>query len=234
MVVEGYIAGDEFAIEGLVRHGDFLALALFDKPDPLVGPFFEETLYITPSRLDDTTQQRIIHTVRAACRAIGLRHGPVHAEVRVNDTGVFVLEVAARPIGGLCARALRFLPATGQADEAPMTLEELLLRHATGEEVDGITREPLASGVMMIPVPRRGHLRGVAGLDEARGVSGIDDVIITAKVGQMLVPLPEGAGYPGFIFARAETPEQVEIALRTAHAKLRWEIERPLDVLPEA
>lgn len=233
VVIEGYIPGDEFAIEGVVRSGDFIPLALFDKPDPLEGPYFEETVYVTPSRLAPVAQQRIFHTVGAACRAIGLRHGPIHAEVRLNDSGVFVLEVAARPIGGLCARALRFVRTGGSDQESTISLEELLLGHAVGNDVTVFTREPQASGVMMIPVPRRGQLKRVDGIEEARAVPDVDEVIITAKVGQMLVPLPEGASYPGFIFARGETAEEVERALRTAHAVLRWDIERSLEVIPE-
>jgi biotin carboxylase len=230
VLLEGYIPGDEYAIEGIMRRGDFAPLALFDKPDPLVGPFFEETIYVTPSRLEAGQQQRIFHTVGAACRAIGLRHGSVHAEVRVNESGVFVLEVAARPIGGLCARALRFVDEE-DADGAPITLEELLLRHAVGEPIDAWHREPCASGVMMIPVPRRGQLKAVEGLENARAVPGVEGVIITAKIGQMLVPWPEGASYPGFIFARGDTPQEVEKALRDAHARLEWRVERPLDVV---
>lgn len=232
VLIEGYIAGDEYAVEGLVRDGDFVPLALFDKPDPLIGPFFEETIYLTPSRVATATQQRIVHTIAAACRAIGLRHGPIHAEVRLNESGVFVLEVAARPIGGLCARALRFVSRGGGENDPPISLEDLLMQHATGAPVADLTREPQASGVMMIPIPRRGHLRGVSGLVEARRVPGVQDVVITAKLGQMLVPLPEGAGYPGFIFARGDTADQVESSLRAAHATLGWDIERPLDVLP--
>jgi biotin carboxylase len=234
VVVEGYVEGTEFALEGYVRQGDFVPLALFDKPDPLVGPFFEESIYVTPSRLESPAQQRIVHTVAAACRAIGLRHGPVHAEVRVNEAGVYVLEVAARPIGGLCARALRFVSASGSRhSEQTATLEELLLRHAVGESLDDLRREPAASGVMMIPVPRRGQLKGVEGVDDARAVPGVEDVVITAKVGQMLVPLPEGASYPGFIFARGSAPEQVEHALRRSHSLIRWQVERPLDLISD-
>jgi hypothetical protein len=235
ILVEHYIPGEEYALEGVLRNGAFVALAVFDKPDPLVGPFFEETIYVTPSRLAAPAEQRVIHTVAAACRAIGLRHGPVHAEVRLNDSGVYVLEVAARPIGGLCARALRFVkngaPGTGERDTS--SLEELLLRHAIAAPIDAYAREPAASGVMMIPVPRRGYLKRVDGVDAARRLPGVEDVIITAKPGQMLVPLPEGASYPGFIFARGDTPRQVENALRDAHATLSWVVERPVDVIPE-
>ena len=237
ILVEGYIPGDEYAIEGVVDGGMFTPLALFDKPDPLVGPFFEETIYVTPSRLADAAQHRIVHTVAAACRAIGLRHGPVHAEVRVNDDGVFVLEVAARPIGGLCAKALRFVRSShGNGHDAecePISLEELLLLHAAGTPVRNYVREPSASGVMMIPIPRRGLFKRVDGLDRAKAVPGVENIVITAKPGQMLVPLPEGASYPGFIFARDESPDRVEIALRRAHAALEWVIDRPLEVIPE-
>ncbi len=228
ILVEAYIPGDEYAVEGVVEGGAFVPFALFDKPDPLVGPFFEETIYVTPSRIPETAQQRILHTVAAACRAIGLRHGSVHAEVRVNEAGVYVLEVAARPIGGLCAKALRFVRGADR-----ISLEEALLLHATGTSVREYRREPNASGVMMIPVPGRGQFKRVEGLERANQVPGIEEVVITAKPGQMLVPLPEGASYPGFIFARGESPDLVENALRRAHAALEWVIDRPLEVIPE-
>ena len=239
-LVEGFVEGREFALEGLMNHGTLHVLAIFDKPDPLDGPFFEETLYLTPSAASPQAQRAMTAAVDQAARALGLRHGPVHAECRVSEAGVFVLEVAARPIGGLCARALRFDPphagAPGRAAQAPLTvsLEELLLRHALGESSAGWTREAAASGVMMIPIPRRGVFRGVSGLDAARGTPDIDDVRITAKVDQLLLPLPEGASYLGFIFAHAEAPAQVEQALRAAHAQLEFAIDPELRVLQSA
>lgn len=200
VLVEGFIEGPEFAVEGLMTHGTLDVLAIFDKPDPLDGPFFEETLYVTPSSVAPEVQHALVRAVSGAASAIGLTHGPVHAECRVNASGVFVIEVAARPIGGLCARALRF-----SKGSATISLEELLLRHAMGESSSGWRRETCASGVMMIPIPRRGVLRGVLGLDEARAVTGVDEIFITAKPDQLLVPLPEGASYLGFIFARGRT-----------------------------
>jgi ATP-grasp domain/L-amino acid ligase C-terminal domain 2/ATP-grasp N-terminal domain len=243
VLIEGFIPGREFALEGLLHHGALHVLALFDKPDPLDGPFFEETIYLTPSSLDADGQRRVIQAVGQAAAAIGLRHGPIHAECRVNDGGVFVLEVAARPIGGLCSRALRFT-GTAQRGRAPFSrdrvekgvrplfsLEELLLRHALGEPPDGWAREAAASGVMMIPIPGRGVYRGVDGVAEARLVTGIDDVAITAKTDQVLVPLPEGASYLGFIFAHGDATATVDHALRDAHARLRFAIEPELRVV---
>lgn len=235
MLVEGFIPGREFALEGLLQGGRLRTLAIFDKPDPLDGPFFEETIYVTPSGLSDEDQARVGEAVAAAAGALGLRHGPVHAECRVNDAGVFVLEVAARPIGGLCSRALRFVTkgapragGSGARDSGEASLEEVLLRHALGGDVEGYVREPGASGVMMIPIPRRGVFRGVSGLDAARAVKDVEDVHITAKVDQVLVPLPEGKSYLGFIFARSLTPDAVVGALREAHARLAFTIERAL------
>jgi biotin carboxylase len=219
VLVEGFIPGREYAVEGLLHHHRLQLLALFDKPDPLDGPFFEETIYITPSTADPHQQTAIVEMVAAASRALGLEHGPIHAECRVNDDGVFVLEVAARPIGGLCARALRF------ERDIPISLEELLLRHALGESPEGWQREACASGVMMIPIPRRGILRGVEGVARARAVPGIDDIRITAKTDQLLLPLPEGASYLGFIFARGDHPRDVDLALREAHARLCFTID---------
>jgi hypothetical protein len=227
VLVEAFIEGREFALEGLMTAGTLRVLAVFDKPDPLDGPFFEETIYVTPSSESPDTQERIVVAVAAAARALGLDHGPIHAECRVNDTGVFVLEVAARPIGGLCARALRF-ERTG-AGSVP--LEELLLHHALREPTDGWAREALASGVMMMPIPRRGIFRGVHRVEQARGVVGVEDVRVTAKPDQTLIPLPEGASYLGFIFARAPRPAEVEQALRQAHARLEFAIDPEVRVV---
>ena len=228
VLVEGFIAGREFAVEGLLNAGALHLLAIFDKPDPLDGPFFEETIYVTPTSASAGLQRAIADTVTQAAEAIGLSHGPIHAECRVNDSGVYVLEVAARPIGGLCARALRF---TREGAGSFSSLEELLLRHALGESSEGWTRETTASGVMMIPIPRRGVLRGVAGLDEARSIPDVFDVRITAKPDQILVPLPEGASYLGFIFARAGASGGVERALRAAHACLEFVIDPEVPML---
>ncbi len=228
-LVEGFVEGREFAIEALMHHGTLYQLAIFDKPDPLDGPFFEETIYVTPSAASAEAQRAMTAAVDQAARTLGLRHGPIHAECRMNEAGVFVLEVAARPIGGLCARALRF---DGKGDA--ISLEELLLRHALGECPADWARETAASGVMMIPIPRRGVFRGVTGLDAAGRVPFVDDVRITAKVDQLLLPLPEGATYLGFIFAHASTPEQVDQALRAAHARLEFSFDPELRVLQSA
>ena len=225
-LVESFIPGSEFALEGLVTAGKLQTLALFDKPDPLYGPFFEETIYLTPSAAPPHVLAAIERTVTAACAALGLHHGPIHAECRVNDRGVYILEVAARPIGGICARALRF-DAPGRGTQS---LEALLIRHALGECTDQWTRERRASGVMMIPIQRPGIYRGTDGTDRARAVPGVDDVVMTAKVDQLLLPLPEGATYLGFIFARGHTPREVERSLRDAHANLDVRLEKPIEV----
>ncbi|MCC7415841.1 MAG: ATP-grasp domain-containing protein [Acidobacteria bacterium] len=226
-LIESFVSGREYAVEGLMHHGDLQVLAIFDKPDPLDGPFFEETIYVTPSAAPGEEQRAIREAVAAAARAIGLSHGPVHAECRVSRTDgagaprVVVLEAAARPIGGLCARALEFVNARG----ARIALEELLLRHALGESPAGWTRAPGASGVMMMPIPRRGIFRRASGIDDARAVPGITDVRVTAKPDQRLVPLPEGASYLGFVFARAASAPATVEALRCAHARLRFDVD---------
>lgn len=216
ILVEDFISGSEVALEGLLRQGELKVLALFDKPDPLEGPYFEETIYVTPSRLGGQMQERIAQVASHGALALGLRDGPVHAELRVNESGPWLIEMAARSIGGLCARTLRF--GTG------MSLEELILRHALREEMPEPERDRRAAGVMMIPIPRAGVLEEVRGLPEARAVLDIEDVTISAHVGQTLVPLPEGSRYPGFIFSRAATPERAEAALREAHALLEFRI----------
>ena len=225
LLVEGYIEGREYAIEGVVTRGELRVLAIFDKPDPLEGPFFEETIYVTPPALPGEEQEAVRQEVQRAVTALGLAHGPVHAECRVGSDGVTMLEVAARPIGGLCSRVLRF-ERGGQS--AP--LEELLLRHAAGGDVSDYAREEQAAGVMMIPIPRRGFFKRVEGVDAALEVPGIEEVLITAKQDQLLEPLPEGDSYLGFIFARANEPSAVIQAIREAHRRLRFELDPDLKV----
>ncbi len=211
-----FIPGIEFALEGLLDNGTLRTLALFDKPDPLDGPYFEETIYLTPSRAPERDQKAIGEIVAKAAHAIGLREGPVHAELRLNEQGPWVIEIAARSIGGLCSRTLRF--GTGY------TLEDLILRRALGMPIEDAKRERAAAGVMMIPIPTGGILERVSGLSEARAVPGIESVTITARLGNPLVPLPEGSSYLGFIFSRAEKPVDAEIALRAASSKLSFDI----------
>ena len=231
ILIEGFIPGREFAIEGVLTHGRLKALAIFDKPDPLDGPFFEETIYVTPANLQEREAQAMLTTVEQAIAALGLSHGPVHAECRMDAGRVVMLEIAPRPIGGLCSRVLRFVRA-GSPEHEPISLEELLLRHAVGEEVSAWQREPLAAAVMMIPIPRRGHLRRVDGEAEARAVPFVDDVRITAKQDQLLEPLPEAGSYLGFIFARAGSASAATQALRDAHARLSFVVETPIAVRP--
>jgi biotin carboxylase len=218
ILVEEFLAGFEVAVEGVLSESKLQTLAIFDKPDALDGPFFEETIYLTPSRLPANVQQQIIQTTQAASLAMGLTKGAIHAELRINDAGVWVIEVAARAIGGLCSRTLRF------GDEK-ISLEELILRQAIGQDVSPYERESLAAGVMMIPIPRAGMLREVRGIEDAKQTANIEDVIITAHITQNLLPPPEGASYLGFIFSRAETPDLAEKALRQAHNKLEFVID---------
>ena len=226
--VEEYIEGNEIAVEGVVDRGRLKVLALFDKPDPLVGPFFEESIYVTPSRLPRETQAEITETLRRAAKALGLYHGPLHAELRINRRGAWILEVAARSIGGLCSRSLRFRWPGGDED---ISLEELIILLALGEDIDTVRREENASGVMMIPVPEAGVFRSVEGIEEARQTPGVGEIIISARPGQKLVPLPEGASYPGFIFAHGPSPESVEQSLRLAHKKLHFVMSPVLPVI---
>ena len=216
ILVEDYIPGIEVALEGILISGELKTLALFDKPDPLEGPFFEETLYITPSRLVDNVQEEIHKATAEAATALGLRHGPIHAELRFNEKGTHLIEIAARTIGGLCSRTLKF--GTG------ISLEELVIRHAIGDSVESFSREKQAAGVMMIPVPKAGILGEVRGKQDVLNVYNIEELNITISVGTEVIPLPEGDKYLGFIFARAETPEVVEASLREAHQHLEFVI----------
>lgn len=211
-IVEEYVPGFEIAVEALLHADRCEVLAVFDKPDPLVGPYFEETIYVTPSRLDGATLTACAAATERAARAIGLTNGPVHAELRVDGDRLWVIEVAARSIGGLCSRTLRF--------GAGISLEEVILRHALGLPVDGIARERGAAGVMMLPIPRAGTLRAVHGRTRAAAVPGVVGLDITIPIGRPLVPLPDGDRYLGFLFARGDDPAAVEAALREGAAAL--------------
>ena len=210
LIVEAFVPGREVAVEAILRDGELTTLAIFDKPDPLDGPYFEETIYVTPSRLPDPVLADVERLVARGATAIGLTEGPVHAEVRVDLTvsppRLALVEVAARTIGGLCARTLQF--------GAGIALEELVLRHALGMDLGDLDRAAGAAGVMMLPIPSRGVLQGVGGRDAALAVDGVVGLEITVPVGHAVVPLPEGDRYLGFLFARADTPGAVEAALR--------------------
>jgi biotin carboxylase len=223
ILVERFVPGAEVALEGVLRGGRLEVLALFDKPDPLDGPFFEETLYVTPSRHPAALQREIADTVARGAAALGLAEGPVHAELRLPPAdGPVVLEIAARSIGGLCARTLRF--------GAGVSLEEVIVAHAVGLPAASLAREALAAGVMMLPIPRAGILKRVSGLDAARAVRGVEDVVVTIPEGREVEPLPEGDAYLGFAFARGGTPAEVEAALRAALARLEFDVRPPLPV----
>jgi biotin carboxylase len=226
-LVEEYIPGMEVALEGILVEGELKVLAIFDKPDPLEGPFFEETIYVTPSRLSSAQQAVILRTAMQAVRALGLSHGPVHAEFRINERGVWPIEVAPRPIGGMCAASLQFV---SPRQSEPVGLEELILRHAIGEDISAWQREAAASGVMMIPVPASGVFEQVDGVGEARRVPHVTDVQITARLHDAILKWPEGSSYLGFIFAKAKKPEDTENALRGSHSKLHFEIRQTLPV----
>ena len=233
LLVEDFVPGPEVALEAILTAGELTPLALFDKPDPLDGPYFEETIYVTPSRLPAETQAKIANVTAQAAAALGLRHGPIHAELRLPLDPVdpldplnplnplkmspSVLEIAGRSIGGLCSRTLRF--------GLGLSLEELILKHALGEDVTADKRESKAAGVMMIPIPKKGELMKLEGLEDARAVKGIEEVTITVHLGANLIPLPEGSTYLGFIFAKAETPEKTERALHEAHKRLEFRID---------
>lgn len=218
ILIEEYIAGPEVAVEGLLTGGRLEVLAIFDKPDPLEGPYFEETIYVTPSRRPAAEQDAVAAMTARTAESLGLVTGPIHAELRLTARGPVLLEVAPRSIGGLCSRVLRF-------GTEKISLEELILRHALRMDRAAWAREPGAAGVMMIPIPRAGVLRQVHGVAEAKRVPGVEDVTITIPVGQDVVPLPEGSRYLGFIFARTAEPATAEAALRSAHARLDLHID---------
>ena len=228
LIVEGFVPGQEFALDGVLEQGALRVFALFEKPDPLDGPYFEETIYVTPARLAPARQHVIAGHIARAALALGLHHGPIHAECRVDGDDVVVLEVAPRPIGGLCARAIPVVAPDGTR----CGLEDALLAHALGQPLDHYGHQAIASGVLMVPVPEAGHLREVEGLDQVRAMPQVTSVEITAKPGTRLEPLPEGGRYPGFVFAEGAQPDDVIVTLREASRRLRLVMDRAVPISP--
>ena len=208
VLIESYIVGVEVAFEGLLHKGALEQLAIFDKPDSMEGPFFEETYYITPSRLSDADKRLVANRVGEACKAYGLREGPVHAELRLQHSEAYIIEIASRTIGGDCADMLKF--------GLNMGLEELVLLQSLGRPI-GVPDLNYSVGALMIPIPSQGILRRVEGIARAKKVPYITNIGISVREGYELVPLPEGSSYLGFIFAKAPTFTLVETALRDAH-----------------
>ena len=215
LLVEDFVPGTEVAVEGILTNGTLQVLALFDKPDPLDGPFFEETIYITPSRLPSEVQGQMADTLQGATQAMGLAEGPVHGELRFNTSGVWVIELAGRSIGGRCSQMLQF--------GSGMTLEELILRHTLRLEIPTFEREKQAAGVMMLPIKEQGYFQALHGQSEARNTSGITLLEVTARPGDLLVPLPEGTRYLGFLLSKGPSPDHVERSLREAYGYLKVE-----------
>ena len=214
LLVESFVPGPEIALEGMLCGGELSVFAIFDKPDPLDGPFFEETIYVTPSRLPRSVQALAAERVRAGCAAYGLTEGPVHAELRIHDGDAWIIEIAGRTIGGDCARLFTFGSGT--------SLEHLVLQRALGESPGGPFRgEARAAGVLMIPTPGAGTLRRVEGVMDAGRIPGIREVSITVREGYELTPLPEGGTYLGFVFALGDDPAEVEASLRAAQDAIR-------------
>jgi len=227
LLVEAFVPGREYAVDGVLEQGALRVFALFEKPEPLDGPYFEESIYVTPARVLPAQQQRIAGTIARAALALGLHHGPIHAECRLGPDGeVMVLEVAPRPIGGLCARAVPVvLP-----DRSRGSLEDVLLAHALGRPLDGYGHEAIASGVLMLPVRSAGRLRAVLGVEAARAIPGVSSVEIVARQGALLERLPEGGTYPGFVFATGAQPDDVITALQAARATITLVVDRTLPV----
>ena len=213
LLIEDYIDGIEIAYEGFLQNGELETITIFDKPDPLTGPYFAETIYVTPTALSDELQLSIKKVIQKACLAYGLRSGAIHAECRIDsENRIWILEVASRTIGGDCARVL---------DNENFSIEELAILLAIGQPVTPYIAEQ-ARGVMMIPIRQKGLLKRVEGLLQASKIKHIDKIDIIIGEGHELIPLPEGNQYLGYIFASAESTEQVTAAIREAYALLKF------------
>lgn len=213
ILVEGYLDGPEFAIDGILINGSFHLLAIFDKPEPLIGPYFEETYYLTPSQLAHVEQLALIEEVSRCCEAYGLTQGPIHAEARITENGIFLIELAARTIGGQCGQLIEF--------SLQQKLEEIVIQGLCGEKPN-LPKSRLCAGVLMIPVKKSGILKRVEGLTAAMQINFVVDIEIHIQVGYALIPLPEGSSYLGFIFAQAPTFEETFDALKKAHQMLNF------------
>lgn len=212
LIVESYVEGPEVAVEGLVVRGGLVPIAVYDKPEPLSGPYFEESIYLVPSRLPAADREGLSEVLSETVAEVGLVQGAVHAEFRLGAGAPVLIDLASRSIGGRCSSVLKF--------RSGVTLEELVIQAALGESPSDFELEPMPSGVMMLPVPRTGRLRGVTGRELALAVPGVTGLELTATPGTELLAPPRGDRYLGFLFARGDTQEAVIDSLRRAHSRL--------------
>lgn len=208
ILIEAYIDGIEIAYEGYLQNKKLNTITIFDKPDQLTGPYFAETIYVTPSSLDNDLQLAIKMEIEKSCKAYGLVTGSIHAECRIDKNNkVWILEIASRTIGGDCARIL---------DNNNYSLEEMAILLSIGKNIT-IKKSKKARAVMMIPIKQKGLLKRVEGLSLANKVKHIDSIDIIINQGHELIPLPEGNQYLGYIFSSADTSEKATEAIRMAY-----------------
>lgn len=217
ILVEQYIPGEEYTVELLMHEGKPYSLAVFEKPDPLEGPYFEEGIYVTPIRRDEKIRSLLVEAAIRGSRALGIETGPCHCELRLSGELPYILEIAARPIGGFCSQVF--------ADLMGFDLHDLVLQNAVGLPVmpppiaDGV-----ALGVMMLPVPGRGNLARVSGVDRALDIDGIMSVKIHVEAGSRILPYPEQSCYIGTVLATGSSADEVVARLKSAAKAVSFEL----------
>lgn len=218
-LVERYLPGSELSCELLLQYGAPEVITEFGKPLPLTGPYFEESIYLTPPALGAALRREVHELSMAAAKALGFYHGPAHCEIRLTPDGPKVLEIAGRLLGGACAGSFR--------DRLGEDLDALLLRSALGERITlpAPADDAPTVGALMIPVPGEGRVVAVRGDDGARRVPGVRDVSLQTEPGEIVVPFPEQACYAvGFVSASGPDEAAVVGSLGQAAAQISLEL----------
>ena len=208
LVIEEYIDGKEYALEGTIINSELKKIVIFDKPVEYKHPYFEESIYITPSELSSEAEKRVVSIVDKACKKIGLEDGPVHVEFKINENQIFIIEINPRMIGGLCSRCLSF-------GLFKVSLEEIILHAFMNNELKNIELLNNYVGVLMIPTPKSGKFISI-NKEELEKIPNISNVEITVPEGSDLLEPPYGDKYLGFAFSQGIDKKTVNESLLTA------------------
>jgi hypothetical protein len=208
LIIEEFIEGDEYAFEGILIDSKLSKFVVFEKPLAFVEPYFEESIYITPSNLSNEIIESVHKRLQKACQKLGLTNGPIHAEFKISNNEVFLIEINPRMIGGLCSRCLSF-------GLFKQSLEELILLSFSTGKFKKVELLSNYVGVLMLPVPKSGKFISI-NHNEIMKIENVSSVDITVSKNTLLQMPPNGERYLGFVFSQGENKSVVMRALESA------------------
>ena len=208
LIIEEFVDGSEYALEGNLINSELNKIVIFDKPINYKEPYFEESIYIAPTGLPDKTQKEIVNLIGKACKKLGLENGPVHVEFKIHNKEIFIIEINPRMIGGLCSRCLSF-------GLFKTSLEEIALHAFLNNELKSIDLLSNFVGVLMIPTPISGKFISI-NKNELESIPNVSGVEITVSENSNLLEPPFGDKYLGFVFSQGDSKEKVMESLTLA------------------